>query len=114
MKSVHIVCRRDGLHLAGVEYDKENKVYRSGCWDFSAEEANDLVGGLLYLHETKSKPSTFGGRIVGYEQVRLGEFDSASRKDRIQFIFEPAMECKNAKWQGKTHQRQWTSGILEH
>ena len=108
---LHLLCRRDGSALKGLSYNKETKTYITKAWDFSKEEADKLMGGSLFLHEEKNKPSTIGGIVIDIFLVTLDENDPASRKDRIAFKFEPKLEMKGAKWKGDNHAIAWNSGI---
>ena len=108
---LHLLCRRDGTALKGLAFDKETKTYISQAWDFRVEQANKLLGGSIFLHEEKSKPSTVGGTVIEVFQVSLDENDLAAKKDRIAFKFEPKLEMKGVKWRGDDHAMAWTSGI---
>ena len=103
MISIHFVCR-DRQNLNPVKHP----LYESGHWDLTPEEAKNLVGGMIYLHQTKTKLSYFGGRIDDYRSV---ETENA-RSQRVVFIFTYRPEGKGAKWRGADHARAWTSGII--
>jgi len=104
MASIHFICRGgEGVRLI------ERPIYESGNWDVTPEEAAQLIGGMLYLHETKRKHSYFGGRINSY---RLVETDAAHGQ-RIIFTLTATPEAKGAKWLGPDHDRAWTSGVAE-
>lgn len=51
--------------------------FQSCCWRISGEEAGQLIGVWVYLHDSKSTPSRFSGIILGFER---GEGDMADRK----------------------------------
>jgi hypothetical protein len=69
--------------------DKFSQIWESGFWKMSQDTANSLVGGDLYLHSAKIKPSYFGGKILGFRVVEDGEW-----KGRIVFEFEFSPEYK--------------------
>ena len=87
--------------------------YRSEAWSISESHARELVGGGIYLHESKAKPSRIGGRIIGYEVVMLDPSESAARMERIAFTFESRAEYKNAAWRGPDHGMSMSSGVIE-
>jgi hypothetical protein len=51
MTSIHLVCR-DNQHLTPIKAP----VYESGDWDITLEDAERLVGGMIFLHQTKAQP----------------------------------------------------------
>ena len=108
---LHLLCRRNGTALKGLTFDKETKTYVSRAWDFQMEQANKLLGGSIFLHEEKSKPSTIGGIVTDVFAVSLDENDPAAKKDRIAFKFEPKLEMKGVKWTGDNHAMAWNGGI---
>lgn len=108
---LHLLCRREGTALKGLSYNKETKTYISKAWDFPKEQASRLLGGSLFLHEEKNKPSTIGGIVTDVFEVTLDENDPEARKSRIAFKFEPKLEMKGAKWKGDDHAMAWNSGF---
>ncbi len=64
---------------------------------------------MIYLHETKAKPSYFGGRIDAYRETETGN----SHQLRIIFRFTRTPEGEGAKWRGADHPRAWTSRVVE-
>ena len=58
--------------------------YESGYWALFPATAQALVGGDIYFHETRAKPSFFGGTIIGFRAQPLGEY-----KGRIIFHLKP-------------------------
>ncbi|MFB1485399.1 hypothetical protein [Corallococcus sp. RDP092CA] len=104
MASVHLKCQRErNLHTVA------HPIYDSGYWDFTPEEAAQLVGGTLYLHETKAERSYFGGTVLSYEVVNVPE---KAHSQRIMFRIRSTAEAKNKAWRGANHGRAWTGGIL--
>jgi hypothetical protein len=104
MTSIHFVCR-DRANLTAIKHP----VYESGHWDLTLEQAESLVGGMVYLHQTKALLSYFGGRIDSYRPVDRGNAHSG----RIAFTFTSTLACKGVKWRGAGHSRAWTSGVIE-
>lgn len=103
--SIHFICRgRLNLHAL------KHPLYESGNWDLSSEDAARVVGGLIFLHETKAERSYFGGRIEGFREI---ETDNA-RSRRVVFRFTSSVtEGKGREWQGDDSPRAWTSGVVD-
>jgi hypothetical protein len=112
MKAVHLICKgtpenkRNGLEPTKIEGD----IYASRGWNFSGDEADSLVGGMIYFHRTKANLSFFGGKIKGWEWTVS---DDVARPNRIRFIFERKDAGKYQKWRGQDHTRAWTSRIID-
>jgi hypothetical protein len=104
MFSIHFICR-DRANLRPVK----PPVYDSGDWDVTPEDGARLVGGMIYLHQTKAALSYFGGKIESYSTT---ETDNSHRL-RIVFRFTFMREGQGAKWRGADHDRAWTSGVVE-
>jgi hypothetical protein len=104
MTEIHFICRR-GLNLQTIKHP----VYESGFWDVSREDAERLAGGMVFLHETKSKPSYFGGRIDAFREV---DTDMPHAR-RVIFRLTSLSEAKGVKWRGASHGMAWTSGVVE-
>lgn len=115
MSKVHIICKRaeDGSGWVGRTgvtcIDRENHIYISGKWDFNLVEAEALVGGDLYLHETKGDKSAFGGRII---EVREASLPHKARDQRVEFVIKASPDHRGVPWEGASHAMAWTSGIL--
>ena len=115
MASIHIICKRTesdskwrgrtGVYLI----DREKHIYASGKWDIKIDDALKLVGGNLYLHETKQDKSAFGGEIL---EVREASLPHRAREQRVEFIFQATLEHKDQVWRGASHAMAWNSGIL--
>ena len=105
MPSIHFKCE-DRLNLHRVSDDGE---YESGNWDVTAADAEKLVGGMIYLHNTKSERSYFGGRI---KSARCVVTDDA-HPVRFIFRFKPLSEARDVRWNGAKHNMAWTSGVVD-
>ena len=115
MASIHIICKRavsgskwsgrTGVYLI----DPEKHIYASGKWDIKIDDALKLVGGNLYLHETKGNKSDFGGKILEVQEASLPH---KAREQRVEFIFQATLEHKGQVWRGASHTMAWNSGIL--
>lgn len=104
MLGIHFLCR-DRLHVHAIKHP----VYESGTWDVSPEDAQRLVGGLIFLHQSKAQPSYIGGVIDSFREVQT----EMAHSRRIIFKFTSTAEGKGVRWQGADHSMAWTGGIVE-
>ncbi|MCA1924985.1 MAG: hypothetical protein LDL16_01740 [Thiobacillus sp.] len=72
--------------------DKENHEWESGWWKISPDTAEQLVGGEIYFHKARAKPSFFGGLILSYRVETEGEWPG-----RILFRFRTGNEFKGVE-----------------
>lgn len=70
----------------------QDNVWESGCWNINESKAEQLVGGDIYFHKTRSEPSYYGGTILGYRVEPDGE-----DKGRIVFKLEHSKSCRNVR-----------------
>lgn len=113
MKGVHLICRMEpgSIYPKGVTPEADAPgCYVSHAWNFPISEAERLVGGMIYLHDSKAKPSRYGGEVVA---VRPTKAVGVAREDRVEFIFKATLEGKNQEWRGADHDMAWTSGIID-
>src|SRR5689334_4789757 len=111
MSAIHIICHRDETgQLKGLSRIPSSKPhYISECWDINDKEASQLLGGWVYFHATKKKPSEFGGRIL---EVAVGKREGAAIPLGIVFTLEAHREGRGQKWRGQDHGRAWTGGVV--
>jgi len=100
---IHLVCR-NRKYLTEKSYPE----FESGFWTLYEKEATGLIGGMLYLHDKKTEPSYFGGRIAGYRLAALDE----PRPGKIVFTVVAEDTGKDVAWEGDTHPMAWMGGIL--
>ncbi len=91
MSRIHLLCKK-GENLK--ETVQKSGIWESGNWVVTADEAQRLVGGTLYLHETKGKRSYFGGRITGFRPIVTND----KIKERTIFTFEFLPQAKDVAW----------------
>lgn len=103
MYRIHFICR-EGLNLKPIRFPE----FESGYWDITSDDASTLIGGMIYLHETKATPSYFGGTVKNY---RIEEIDQAHSK-RIVFTVLSQKAGKCVPWEGDQYSMAWTSGIV--
>lgn len=104
MPSLHLICR-GSQHVRTLKFPE----FESGFWDLNEGDAARLVSGMIYLHETKSTPSYFGGEVLAY---RLASADELM-PGRVVFRFRSLPEAKNVRWTGAKHGMAWSSGVLD-
>lgn len=105
MFEVHLICKRSGVGLLGLRFDKASKKFSSGDWKLPPEDAPKLMGGKIYLHPTKTSGATIGGTV---EKVIGPDSDG-----RFVFVFVAELECRDTPWRGMDHGMAWTGGVIE-
>lgn len=108
LKAIHLINRRDGARLHGMErWAGQPGGFRSCCWIISDDDAAELIGGWVYFHETKSTPARFGGIILGFEP---GEADMADRKV---ILFQGDGRSRGVRWRGANHGMAMCGGVVD-
>ncbi|HEX7538758.1 MAG TPA: hypothetical protein VF358_00515 [Syntrophales bacterium] len=69
-----------------------DKVWESGWWVLTEDEAKKLVGGHIYFHRKKSEPSFYGGAIRSF---RIKQEDP--HMGSVIFEFEYRDACRGIK-----------------
>jgi hypothetical protein len=111
VKEIHFICPNRILLTLIERPDDANGawVYESGNWDLRPDEPALLVGGIIYLHQTKATPSYFGGRIDSYHEIdergRLG--------NKVVFRFTASASAKDVKWRGVGNTRASNGGVVD-
>src|ERR1700690_3113848 len=101
--AIHLICRHDDKGWPeNVRADPDTKLFESGFWDISVDDAQALTGGWLYLHETKGSLSYFGGRIECFAEVPRHD---VVHTNRIALKFRPSPTGKEQRWRGHNHTR---------
>lgn len=83
---IHLIEKHDRLNRVS----DEEELWESGYWTVPIETAEELLGGDIYLHSMKAKPSKFGGVIKSYRLEDSPEFEG-----KIVFTFLADIEHKN-------------------
>jgi hypothetical protein len=64
VRAIHAICHRvNGEPQNLRKINIRNGIYGSGWWKVRTEEAETLVGGWMYLHESSKVRSHFLGKI---------------------------------------------------
>jgi hypothetical protein len=92
MPAIHVIHKDDRSLPQITPITPGANVYRSGNWVVSEESAAGLVGGKIYFHRAKAKPSFFGGKITDFEKIPDGE-----AAGRVIFTFEFEEGCRGVK-----------------
>ncbi len=99
--AIHLKCapkKGDGeTGFVGLVPLKSPGLFRSEYWQMSEDQARSLLGGWLYLHETKSEPSYFAGIV---EDVLMEPFKG---KPRAVFILRKHSRITGQTWRGQSH-----------
>jgi hypothetical protein len=102
MPKIHLIEKITNLKIV----DKEKHIWDSFCWAITEENAKKLIGGDLYLHRAKDKPSHFGGKIISYRVLPDDcDQDQGEVPGRIVFCFQASVEHKDVK----AEKGNWTS-----
>jgi len=126
MKSLHLINKvvEGSYKRMGINKIKgEKNKYYSCCWKFKLEDAKQLIGGSIYFHPTKNDVSTFGGRVLDVQPMKIDgvatefytptEGDENKSQNRVYFTFEFSDEYRGQVWKGRDNTRDWTSGIID-
>ena len=110
MPSIHIIChaKKDGgyQNLSALSQSE----FRSACWTFpSSRELEALIGGWIYLHETKREQSHTGGVIASVEPCKR---TNSKTENGFAFVFQKHAAGTGQKWRGRDDDRAWNSGIV--
>lgn len=84
VKNIHFICKRGENHA-----NIEGRTFRTGSWSVSDKEAEKLVGGMIYLHETQKDKAWTGGKILRYHV-----HESGPDKGRKVFIYQQAVDFR--------------------
>ncbi len=112
MKAIHFKNERDkhGVLRNLTQLDKDQHLFESGNWSLTADVAENLVGGWIYLHPTKASNSEFGGKIIGWARVLD---NSKAHPECVKFQFQAKLVAKGKKWRGMDHTMAWQSGLVD-
>lgn len=126
MKRLHLVNKvlEGSYKRMGITKIKgESNKYWTCCWRFNYTDAKKLIGGSIYFHPTKSDKSTFGGRVIDAQPMKINGIpteyytplpgDKEKFQDRVYFTFEFDDQYRGQVWRGNDNDRSWTSGIID-
>jgi hypothetical protein len=95
VKAIHAICHRiNGEPQNLRKIDTRNGIYGSGWWKVRSEDADALVGGGIYLHESSKARSHFLGKIQSLGDPR--------HDGRIEFIDVKQPTIRDQPWRGPT------------
>lgn len=107
--SIHFINRQVGIGREGLSHLGGGR-YRSCCWILNGQEIEAIIGGWIYLHETKSAPSAFGDKILAVEP---GIREQAAYPEGFAIIFDAPLEAQGQAWRGADHALAYRSGLVE-
>jgi len=85
MPKIHLIEKESLVRCIDIDL----KYYETGYWAVSNSSATQLINGDLFLHKSQNSPSFFGGKIISFRIVDLGEY-----KGRVAFVIEASMKHK--------------------
>lgn len=110
-KAIHFINERQGIGRKGLSLvERQTKTWRSCCWVLGVEQQEALLGGWLYLHNTKASPASFAGQIIGFEDA---EREGAAIKGGVAILFRASEAGIGHAWRGADHGMAYSSGVIE-
>lgn len=116
VQCVHLICKQEKgsnwgcKHLTFLSSSASVGMYITGRWLFKADDANLLIGGLIFLHHSKKDPAHFAGKVMSWEPKITDEF---AIEKRVNFNVKLISELIGTKWGETSHSRAWRSKIYE-
>lgn len=106
---IHLIARnastiRDDYLIRLLKDTRYPYTYCTGRWDLSSATAESLIGGLVYLHITKARPSYVGGLVCGWHPSISHD---VKREKRISLHFIALYDCRLGEWGDQSNQRSW-------
>jgi hypothetical protein len=92
MPAIHLLCRAKRQTPSSFQ-NLGHPTYLTGWWKVPLVTARGLIGGTIYLHNTKQDPSRMGGEILDVVQAPPGE-----PKDRVGFVFRSTRSGRGGPW----------------
>ena len=129
MKVLHIICKDDpttNRPMGITQIEPKVNRYMSCCWDLDIEEMKELIGGMIFFHNSKTTKSKLGGKVLDVHPIKMDhtydgpyynpklEKDYLNRNtDRMMFEFEITLDGRDVDWRGKDHMMSYCGGIDE-
>lgn len=113
-RRIHLKCQRkpDGKGYIGLRSTRHpvfNYAYTSGKWYLPKGVVQSLIGGLIFLHESKTQTSYFGGLIYDWEDT---PDPTKPNEDRVSFKFLAVTDGRFVRWSGRDHVMAWQSDVV--
>lgn len=107
---IHFICKANAGLIC---LDAKAGLYESEAWLLSEADVAALKGGEVLFHETKSRPSYFGGSILDIRPVDTPNLNDPSRQ-RCIITLQSTAACRGVDWDasGQVHDMAWTSGVI--
>jgi hypothetical protein len=105
ISELHVI-EKQGLVIL---LDKERCIYESGYWPVAESDAVRLIGGMLYLHQTKAKLSKFGGIVLAHRR----EEEIEQYRGRTVFKFQATKDARGVAWKGANHPMACIGGVVD-
>jgi hypothetical protein len=104
ISELQVIFRRR-LYLTPIDAS----IYESMYWPVTVEDARRLVGGMIYLLETKAILSYFGSVVKSYREADAG----SPHPGRMIFTFQPAQDGRGKSWRGRDGSMAWVGGVVD-
>ncbi len=108
---IHLVCK-DQLGLSCI--DPRANLYTSQAWRLLPQEAEALADGVVYFHQTKNRPSYFGGEIQSVDPIDGPDEKEIPGRQRYVLTLKSTAATRGAPWDksGKSLGMIWSSGVI--
>jgi hypothetical protein len=105
VRELHVIENKGLVTLL----DTKHFIYESGYWPVPEPDAVRLIGGMLYLHQTKAKLSKFGGIVLAHRR----EEEIEQYRGRMVFKFQATKDARGVVWKGADHPTAWIGGVVD-
>ncbi len=108
---IHLICKaQTGLSCI----DPKAHLYRSEAWRLTPAETEALTGGMAYFHETKMRPSYFGGVIQSVDPVARPDEAETPGRQWYALTLKSTAEGRGRAWDksGQSFDRAVSSGVI--
>lgn len=94
--SLHVLCRHEGPTPKGLKtLDRAKGIYESTSWRVPEHLCMNLIGKTFAMHESKTKPSYFGGEIIAVDRKPI---EDNGGEVRAIVTFRATREGKGINW----------------
>jgi len=93
MASIHVVARQQE-QTPDLFWHEGVFIFVSGWWKINEEKVASLMGGTVFLHETKLVPSRMGGTILDIFPAPEG----GPYEGRFAIRFQSTLEARFVAW----------------
>ncbi len=108
---IHLICK-DQAGLSCI--NPKAHIYRSEAWRLTPEEAAALPEGMVYFHQTKMKPSYFGGVIQSVEPIERPDEALTPGRQWYALTLKSTLQGRGLPWDksGQSSDKTVSSGVI--